>query len=265
MFHAYMDESGSSESKLFTLSCIVGWGSEWFWIENAWERLLEKTNQRLIEQGRRRLSRYHAADCSSCLNEFSGWTREEQIELTTQIINIFRYHKVETMSYSINLKDLAEELPKTSSDPYGFAYFLLLRYLMIEIGNRVLSRERYLRDRVALIHDRCPYDAALLKAFEQMKADPTFRFADRFTSIAPMSSQDCIPLQATDLVAYENFKEAESTLTKRKRRKTLEFLLGLKTFGGVGKTLGRQWMREYKKVLEDMDEGTKESIRHDGG
>jgi hypothetical protein len=73
MFHGYIDESGSSESRLFTLPCVVSHGSTWYWLENEWVNCLEKTNKSLAGQGRQKLSRYHASDCSNLKNEFLGW------------------------------------------------------------------------------------------------------------------------------------------------------------------------------------------------
>jgi hypothetical protein len=260
MFTGYIDESGSTESQLFTLSCLVGWGGEWFWFEQAWINLLEKKNKLLAAQGRKELSRYHAADCSSSLDEFADWTKDEQKEFTAEIVNIFRRHALIVASYTINLKELEQEIPEAKSDPRGFAYVLLLRHLMIEVGQRITTRKEFSNDHIALIHDRCDYNAALLQTFNQMKADTTFRYRDYFSTITPMSWEDCIPLQAADLLAYENFKEAESKNTKRNRRKTLEFLLDLRTFGGCGKFLGKDWLQEYKKVLEEIDESTKKAL-----
>jgi hypothetical protein len=61
MLTGHIDESG--DSKLFTLSCLVGDGSMWPWIEMAWTKLLEETNTFLRAHGRPTISRYHASDC----------------------------------------------------------------------------------------------------------------------------------------------------------------------------------------------------------
>ena len=200
LFTGYIDDSGSKESNLFTLSCLVGWGSQWFWFEQAWIKLLEETNKSLEAQGRKQLSRYHAADCSSCYNDFQGWTRDEQIEFTTKIINIFRRHPMLIASYTVNLRELVDEIPETKPSPLRFAYVILLNHLMIEIGNLVVNRKEYSNDRVALIHDRCDYDAALLEMFNYVKADPAFKYRNLYSTIAPMSWEDCVPLQPADLL-----------------------------------------------------------------
>lgn len=258
VFIGYMDES-SKNDEWFILSVIIAYGGEWQWIVWAWEKMLEGTNRILAAQGRRTLSRYKAADCSSCEGEFRGWTKEEQIALTKKIISIFNLHRMRVVSYSVNLRELVHEIPETKADPKGFAYVLLLHFLLPEIWD-LLKNENHLQpsDRVALIHDRCEYDAALLDAFNQMKDDDGFEHRDRFTTIAPMGWEECIPLQPADLLAYENLREAELKSAGKKRRKTLELLLDLNTFGGCAKGINAEILR--KLWNEKLYEGTKEIL-----
>jgi hypothetical protein len=63
--------------------------------------------------------------------------------------------------------------------------------------------------------------------------------------------QDCIPLQAADLLAYENFKESERRFTGRKRRRTLDLLLGMDgSFGGRSKVFSPEGIRKLREVIE---------------
>ncbi len=64
------------------------------------------------------------------------------------------------------------------------------------------------------------------------------------------SSLDCIPLQAADLVAYENFKDAEGKLIGRRRRKTLELLLSSNTYGGSAKTFNAEGIRALRFAID---------------
>lgn len=255
VFTGYIDEGFDDE--WFTLSCLIGWGAEWSWIDLEFQGLLDKTNAALKAQGRATISCYHATDCSNRKKEFRNWSVQEQIEFTKAILEICRKHPLFVVSYSLNLKELVREIPETAPNPQGFAYVLLLHQLMVEIGKLVLSQQRYSKDRIALVHERCAYDSALLEAFNQMKNDATFQYRDRFTTIASMGWEDCVPLQFADLLAYENFKEAQRSSTTRNRRKSLESLLSLSNFGGRAVGLGRDWIREYKKVFDAMNGTTK--------
>jgi len=247
----YIDESGSAESHLFTLSCLVGWGGMWQWIEWAWLNCLEKKNKQLKAQGRKELSRYHASDCSFRHNEFEDWTVPEQIEFTEQLIKVFRDHPLVIVSYTLDIQDLLAEFPEAKKDPYGLAHVLLLDHIMKYIAEKILTDSRYVKDSIALIHDRSDYDDVLLEAFNHMKNDEAFANRERFTTIAPMGWEDCVPLQPADLIAYGNFKTVERTSAGFKRRKDFDLILDLSSIGGRGVKLQRAAFKEIKGKLDE--------------
>jgi len=166
---AYVDESGSPESppEFFTLSCVVAEHSAWVWFELDWKKCLGEKNAQLAKEERTTISRYHAADCSSRINEFAGWTMPEQIAFTEALFKVFATHITNTIAYTVNLREFAEEIPDSASDPKRHAYALLLKYLMIEIGNNILSREK--DQLVTIIHDRNPkYNAVPRESFDAL-------------------------------------------------------------------------------------------------
>jgi len=104
-------------------------------------------------------------------------------------------------------KRFVKEIPETKPDPKGFAYVLLLHFLMLEIWDVIpLVGRQYRQKR----QDRA-------NPLNQTTDDPGFKDAHRYTTIAPMGWEDCIPLQPADLL--ENLKEAES---KNSREETQE-------------------------------------------
>lgn len=256
----YIDESygPASTPDVLNLTCLVSSGATWFWFGLDWTKWLEAKNESLDSQGRKRLSRYHAADCSSLVGEFSGWTRNEQIEFTKGLLAVFQKHPMHIISYTLNLQELVQQLPETKPNPFGFAYILLLNYIMLEICDYTLKKQPAV---MALIHDHCDYDAALLEAFNHMVDDQGFRCKDSFTTITPASWKHHVPLQAVDLVAYENFKDGQRRLKKKnKMRKSLELLLDLESIGGRARGFDEQSLRELKRIMDGLDEQTKEIL-----
>lgn len=235
VFTGYMDESVKGD--WFVYSCLVGDNPMWMFVEWAWGNMLEKTNRELAAQGRKQLKRYKAADCSSCLGDFKGWTKDEQIKLTQDILKIFSNHPLHVFSYSLNLKELVKEIPRARPNPIRFSYALLLQFLMLEIGEAIADVPQFRDEKIALIHDRCSYDGVLLNSFNEAMRDKGFKRRKFFTTIAPMGWEDCVPLQPADLLAYENLKEAELKSGGNRRRKTLELLLDLDAFGGRAKNI----------------------------
>ncbi|HKV24194.1 MAG TPA: DUF3800 domain-containing protein [Candidatus Acidoferrum sp.] len=251
MLVGHIDDSGSAKSRLLTLSCLVGHGGMWWFIEAAWLEILEKKNQELRAQGRRELSRYHASDCSNLRKEFKGWTQAEQIEFVDKFIRrVFRYPMV-IVAYTLNLDDIAAEFPEARENCYPLAYIILLNYIVKYIAEKILGDERYLQDRIALIHDRGDYDAVLLEAFNRLRQDETLINRERFASIVPMGWEDCVPLQPADMIAYSNFRTIER---RHDRRKDFGLILDLDSIGGRGAFLTRQAFRELREKLDGESE-----------
>src|SRR5260370_19166793 len=112
---AYVDESGNDE--LFTLSCLVATFDAWVWFELDWRKCIDENNAELRQQGRTTISRYHAADASSRVGEFAGWTPNEVTELFKKLRGVFRKHITNTVAYTINLREFIEEFPPSADDP----------------------------------------------------------------------------------------------------------------------------------------------------
>ena len=248
MLAAYVDESGNDD--LFTLSCLVADYQAWVWFEFEWKQCLDDKNAQLVASGRTPISRYHAAEASSRVGEFEGWEPQEVSEFFTRLLSVFRKEVTNTVAYTLSLADFVAEFPESADDPKKPCYGLLLKYLMIEIGNNILAREDW--QLASIIHDRTKgYNQVLLDAFDAMLNDETFKYRNRFSSITPMSWEHCIPLQPADIVAYENFKEVERHYQNRDRRKSLTALLDLQhTFGGKCIELQREGIRDIKEMLD---------------
>lgn len=250
MFVAYIDDSGNPQENLFTLSCIASHDSMWGWFRLAWEYLLEKKNQQLKADSRVELSRYHANPCNSRKGEFTGWTSEEQIEFTKQIIDIFRKHNFTIFACTVNIQDLIDEFPEAKPASLEFASAIILLYLMNFLSVKILGDPRWPRDKMRIVHDRGAYDKVMHDAFEFGKRDERIEHRGRFTTIEAGSSLDEVLLQAADFIAYENYKLAWSNLKQKPTRPSFAAVLDLDSFGGRGVNLIPS---ELKKIRESLD------------
>jgi hypothetical protein len=251
MLIGYIDESGSAKSHLFTLSCLIGHTRTWLWVEWAWLNCLEKKNKQLKAGRRKELSRFHAADCSSRLGEFKGWAVDEQKEFMSCLIRVFQRHPLAIISYTLDLRDLAAEFSEAKKNPRGLAHIFLLTHQMKYIADKILSDSRFIEEQIELVHDRSTYGAILLEAFNHMKNDATFIGREKFLTLSSKTWKDCILLQLADLLAYENFKIIERELAGQPRRKSMERILNLDSFGGRGVKLQRAGIREIKRKLDE--------------
>jgi hypothetical protein len=175
----------------------------------------------------------------------------EQIELMSCLIKVFQRHPLVIISYTLDLRDLIADFPEAKHNPCGLAHVLLLTHIMKYISEKILTDPRYLKDRIALIHDRSDYDTVLLEAFNHMKNDETLVHRERFAAISASGWEDSIPLQPADLLAYENFKIVERESAGHKRRKSMELILDLDSFAGRGVKLQRAGIREIREKLDE--------------
>jgi hypothetical protein len=262
MLTGYIDESYTGEQKplTFGLNCLFARGNEWYFIANAWEKVIERKNAELIAAGRKPVKRFHAVDLNNFVGDFADWDGDERTAFTKQIIHkVFALHYVLSVGYTINLAELSQLWPEVGENGISFAYDIMLRLIMIYLAKTI--PERFPRGaQITLIHERCPYDSVLLGAFNRSIRKAPLH-GDIFTSIAPMGWERCVPLQAADFIAYEAMKETNRlrpSLKQRGRRLSLSALLELDTFGAISEEIPGEVILDWKRTV---DASTMKQIR----
>lgn len=255
IFRGYIDESYGADRNVFALSCILARGKEWDEFERKWKLHIAAKNRVLVKDGRRPITRYHASDCSGRRKEFRGWTHDERDAFVKGLFLVFKQVETFTVVFDVQLAELCEVFPEQTGDPLEAAYYWLTKFLMLTISNDFRKWNKANRQiRITLFHDRTggdgAYDPVILKAFNSLKNDPTFSGRDIFATIAPLCWKNCILLQPADLVAFENFKQAEARLEKRASRRSFDALLDMKKFGIDSKTFGKPALVAFRELLE---------------
>lgn len=253
IFRGYIDESYNE--RIFTLSCLVSTGKEWTEFSRGWKLTLDAWNRKLKAQGRPQLTRYHAVYCSNRKREFEGWERDERNEFVCDLMRGFKRHPFDTVAFSIDLDEFRSVIPEslTASHPdfRSYIYGLAMKMLVYKLDERRCSAAPE-KTRLALIHERSPYDAIVLEAFNQVLDEPGFDHKECFVSLTSMGWENCIPLQPADLVAYENFKDSIRHKNPKDRSPALDMLINLKTFGGQAQFMGGDAIQRWRRVLADM-------------
>jgi hypothetical protein len=259
MLWGYIDDSGDGKD-ILTLSCLIADSPAWYYLGLEWGDFIAKKNSELVATGRKSITRFHAADCSSRLGEFKGWTtNEDQIPFMQGLLSMMERYRFDVVGFTIDLKELAKYVPVSKPSPRAFAYVLLLHYIMIGIADGSLKNNRDAI--ISLIHDRSEYDSVLLDAFNILAKDQSyFAAAKRFCSIAPMSWEQCIPLQQADLLAYENYKESRRSVSLRDRRKSLDWILERGQLGGFLKGFNAEALTDVAKWFDTLDARIREGF-----
>jgi hypothetical protein len=252
-----IDESYDSNQNVFALSCLIARGKTWYEMERKWKLHLAAKNKQLLKAGRPLISRYHASDCSGRRNEYDGWSHEERDAFVLGLFGIFKQTPVHTVVFDVQLDEVCEVFPEWSKDRMETAYNVLTGFLMYMIGEdfeKIPRDPSYHKEaKIALFHDRTggngKYDPGILRVFNQQMNDPNFPHRKWFTTIAPMSWEDCIALQPADLIAFECFKEAEARIAARKSRKSFRALLDMKAFGIHSKGFDKESLVKMRQHL----------------
>jgi hypothetical protein len=254
-FKGYIDESYGPGQNVFAISCLLAKGKHWQEMERVWKLHLNAKNKELTKAGRPAISRYHASDCSGRRGEFDGWSLQERDAFVIGLFSIFRKVPMHTVVFNVQLNELCEVFPEWSSDRLEAAYELLTGFLMFLIGEDFEKFRQGVPVNITLFHDQTAgngkYDPAILRSFNRQVNDPKFKYGNLFTTIAPQRWQHCIALQPADLVAFESFKEAERRLEGRKRRKSLDELIRMDTFGIHSKRFQKEALHKLRNYLED--------------
>jgi hypothetical protein len=156
---------------------------------------------------------------------------DEQVEFTRRLIGIFNRNFVNVIAYSMPLDEFVRVFPECKDDPVKTCYSELLKFLMLEIVDQIKgAKKKYGRSKpvnVVLFHDRCDYDVDLLRSFNKMMDDPTFAGKEIFSTLAPLSWQQCLPLQAA-------------------------FILEMESFGGRAKTFHAEGIRVFRQAVDNI-------------
>jgi hypothetical protein len=254
IFKGYIDESYGPERNIFTLSCILATGKDWDDFERRWTRTIAAKNRELVKAGRPTITRYHASDCSGRRNEFKKWGLDERDEFVKNLFKGFGFIPTFTVVFDVQMKELCEIFPEYAEHPLEASYHWLTRFLMLTIASDFQRHNPQNRPiKFTLFHDRTggngAYDPTILRAFNSLINDETFSGRGMFSTIAPLSWQDCVLLQLADLLAFENFKQAQARLDKRDSRKSFKALFDFQNFGIHSKTVNRRSLEALGELV----------------
>jgi len=116
--------------------------------------------------------------------------------------------------------------PDQEEQRHRGCYFFSMLACLLMIGDWM--SEQFPDQRVTVIYDRGKLSEwAAQKAFSCMKDDSGWEPRKQFVSIAPMGWEDCVPLQAADLLAYEGYKAIDRRmLGGSELRRSLQSIVG---------------------------------------
>lgn len=215
-FGAFFDESCDKNNTLFSVSCLIADGKEIEKLERQWAARISKTNERLIRDGRKPISRYHASELNARDNEFDGWKPEESREFSKHLLRLIRQRKLYAIAHAVFLRDFAEVFPDVSDDPKGAAYqHAMMNCLLFALRNLgpIIPRKLMATEGISVVYDRTKeFGPRAATAFNKVRDDPGIKYRECLNSIAEGNALSHIALQPADLLAYEIARDAQRKL-----------------------------------------------------
>jgi hypothetical protein len=235
---AHIDESRSGDQRIFTVGGWLATEGDWKSIENEWRQRVEHEQRISRKKGFPVPFRYHASDCSNLRGEFDtskGWDKDRQKLFIKKLVGILAKKRKEPVlgfSFSV-VMDNWEIAFKNRRWAERNAY----HHMFFEAGSVIgeAMSNRWPNERVTVFHDFGPFNESAQAAYRKMCLE-SFPYRDFFVTVAPRKWEDCLALQAADLIAYEGQKSAHLGLSisdnatlQRSYRKSLQKLLHGKT------------------------------------
>jgi hypothetical protein len=256
IIRGFIDESysGNQKTGLFTLTCVFVRQGTLAWFEMAWQNVLDKVNAKLRAQGRPTIQRFHATELNGGKGQFEGWTQDERIELAKNLIRVIRYHISSHMALTMELADLKAVWPENGDDPMSFAFNVIMKLLMLDLGE-ILEKEK-MNDRIEFVIERGPGFEPMLAAFDQLIIEEGFKYKSKFISIREGSWESDVLLQVADLFSYEAYKDALRRYRNREEpRPSMSALLELDSVGINTRRLPREAIEEIKRLHDERVSG----------
>lgn len=195
LIRGYMDESYDIGKKLFLLSALVGTGHGFGWIDSNWKKCLDDRNGELISEGRKPMTRFHAAECNALDGEYKGWTRPEQIKFMQNLIKVLGKAELDSVAFALDLgpyfKFFPEKQELSQAELLSNLYGVMTKFVVYNLAPQYVAADPSVR--ISLIYDHSEYDGVMADAFRKAIQYENFRDRSCYTSITPASSVDVRP------------------------------------------------------------------------
>jgi hypothetical protein len=209
---AYFDESGThGDASVFALACVVGTSDEWEQFEQEWNVLL----------GRFGVSYSHMKEMESFKKAFAGWTPSDKVAFMQDATAILNARHLGRITCSIDMNDYRELVRGRVEKFIGSKYLIAFGFCMHLVAEWV--RRSAKENEVDFVFEVNDFSGQITDIYTTLRKHPAVKTYLRVGNIAFKGKDECVPLQASDIIAYESYKGYTNLLAgqPRKRRKSL--------------------------------------------
>lgn len=211
----------------------------WGKIEDQWKAANERAG----------VKRFHAANVNSRTGEFVGWTKNQQLDYSKELIQILhdQGRSLTALSTAIKASDYYATIDEQGRKNMGSHYIACFNSCVALIAQEMEVRGFPPEDKFAIILDRNHQENEAVEAFYRIKDGPEFPYRHRLATCIPGATEAFVPLECADLIAYETFRLLDAGPSGN-LRKALEIMFQANGF--LGHALEREQLLQMKQAVE---------------
>lgn len=214
MLFAYLDESGSDDTKFLVVAGYVSTEHQWLKFSRQWVGALQSEGVRL----------FHASEFENRVGEFSDWSKGRADRLMARLCTIVRERTIFSFGHCVRVADFKDVVTTIQArSRMRSAYSFCLQQCITGISEWARQRQKGALVHVFFEHGN-KFSNDVISLYEQAAKNETMRNKYRIGSIKPRSKQSFVPLQAADLWAYEVFRHYSNLEGKRIRDDRKSFI-----------------------------------------
>lgn len=244
--HAYCDESEDSQKggRFFIAAGYFAPVQVWEIFNRAWANTLDQLG----------IDEFKMADCERGRGVYEGLSYQERALLQRTFIGLIVGSPIWGVSAAVNLRHYEEFMPRMvkARQKYAKPYFLAFQHL-VEMMALKLSEAEIVgpSDRIAYFFDeQTEYQGRAKEIFSSLTKDGDLEYTNRVGSITFDDSRRFLPLQAADILAYENLRYLRDYRHGLRLSEPRWQWLMLRS---AGKMMGRMFTRDELRALCDSE------------
>ncbi len=256
LFKFFCDESHDSinvkkkpgdppfEPRSYVVGGMFGDKDSWSKVETGWKRKNDLEG----------VARFHATHLNAGTWEYDGWSKQRRVAYSKEILEILRRRGRRLHGISVGL--FADEYRRIISSEgqtkLGHPYLVCFKTVVALVAGQMDHANFPAEDQIEVILDRNEFDLEAVRLFYAMKDDPGFAHRHRLATCTPGNSDDIVPLQVADFVAYEAMRlmHGKRLSADFNMRPSMQAVLG--RIGFLGLAFGSETLNRIKDDVEKL-------------
>lgn len=191
-------DSQTAEPHTYVVAGFFGDDITWNQVESRW----------ISVNAEYHVPRFHASHLNARDHEYEGWDNNKKIEYSAKILKIVtdQGRRLHAFSCAIHADEYRRIVSESGRFKLGHPYLVCFKTCIALLAKEMEDGGFHADDQFAIYIDRNRFEAEAENLFYELKDETGFPYRSRLYSCARAAMESMVPLQASDLIAYEAFR-----------------------------------------------------------